>query len=145
MHNGPENFKKSRQKNSSNQMNQKSFPWNCISGSFKLFPSPKIDFWPFLKLEKMDFGKKKFRQIGSFHFTSFFLPWTFLNFLAHSVITHYIQNHINPIFNQLRLSKCLNAKVSNCVWQVFLKEREQFLWYAVQIIKYAFKIGGVRT
>ena len=27
---------------------------------FKVFPSSKIDFWPFLKLQKMDFGQKKF-------------------------------------------------------------------------------------
>ena len=25
---------------------------NCIFGSFKLFPTSKIDFWPFLKLQK---------------------------------------------------------------------------------------------
>ena len=25
--------------------------WNCIFGSFKLFPSLKIDIWPFLKLQ----------------------------------------------------------------------------------------------
>ena len=29
--------------------------------SFKLFPSSKIDFWPFFKLQKMDFGQKKFK------------------------------------------------------------------------------------
>ena len=27
---------------------------------FKLFPSSKIDFWPFLKLQKMEFGRKIF-------------------------------------------------------------------------------------
>ena len=56
MHIGPENLKLSRQKNSWNQINQKLFSWNCISGSFKLFPSSKIEFWPFLKLQKMEFG-----------------------------------------------------------------------------------------
>ena len=35
------------------------FSWNCIFGNFKLFPSSKIEFWPFLKLHKMDFGHKK--------------------------------------------------------------------------------------
>ena len=29
-------------------------------GSFKLFPSSKIDFWPFLKLQKMEYGQDKF-------------------------------------------------------------------------------------
>ena len=57
---GPENLKKSRQKNSWNQINQNVFTWNCISGSFKLFLSSKIDFWPFLKLQKMEFGQTKF-------------------------------------------------------------------------------------
>ena len=44
-HSRPENLKKSWQKNS----------WNCIFGSFKNFPSSKINFWPFLKYQKMDF------------------------------------------------------------------------------------------
>ena len=55
LHNGPENLKKSRQKNSWNQINQFFFSWNCISGSFKLFPSSKIDFLLFLKLQKLCF------------------------------------------------------------------------------------------
>ena len=54
-HSGPENSKKSSQKNSSNQKN---IPWNYIFGSFKLFPSSKIDFWPFLTLQKMEFRQK---------------------------------------------------------------------------------------
>ena len=37
----------------------KSISRNCILGSFKLFPSSKIDFWPFLKCQKMEFGQKK--------------------------------------------------------------------------------------
>ena len=32
---------------------------NCIFDSFKLFPRSKIDFWPFLKLQKMHFVQKK--------------------------------------------------------------------------------------
>ena len=38
-----------------------------------------------MKLQKMEFGPKIFREIGLFDFTSFFLDWTFLNILAHSV------------------------------------------------------------
>ena len=49
LHSGPEKLKKSRQKNL----------WNCIFSSFKLFPSSKIDFWPFLKLQKIEFWQKK--------------------------------------------------------------------------------------
>ena len=47
-------------------------------------PSSKIDFWPFLKLQKMEFGKKKFREINLFDLMSF-LAGTFSNFLAHCV------------------------------------------------------------
>ena len=47
------------------------FSWNCI------FPNSKVDFWPFLKLQKMEFGLKKifFREIDLFDFTNF-LDWT---------------------------------------------------------------------
>ena len=43
--------------------------WICIFSSFKLFPSSKIDFWPFLKLQNMEFGIKNFswNLIISFH------------------------------------------------------------------------------
>ena len=50
--------------------------------SFKLFPCSKIGFWPFLKWQKMDFGKKKFFvEIDLFDFTSFF-GLDFFKFLA---------------------------------------------------------------
>ena len=51
--------------------NQNFFSWNCIFWSFKLFPSSKMDFWPFLKLQKMEFGKK-ICEINLFDFTRFF-------------------------------------------------------------------------
>ena len=62
---------------------------------FKLFPSLKIDFWPFLKLQKNGFWSKKifFREIDLFDFTSFFFgPGLFLNFLANCEVgkTKYI-------------------------------------------------------
>ena len=47
-------------------------PWNCIFGSFKLFPSSKIDFWSFLKLQNVELAQKNFREIDLFDFTSFF-------------------------------------------------------------------------
>ena len=37
-------------------------------GSFNLFPSSKIDFWSFLKLQKMEFGQKKFVKLIYFQF-----------------------------------------------------------------------------
>ena len=45
-----------------------------------LSPSPKIDFWPFLKWQKMELQVKKIiRKIDLFDFTSFF-ALDFLNF-----------------------------------------------------------------
>ena len=35
---------------------KKIFSSNCIFGIFKLFPTSKIDFWPFLKLQNIEFG-----------------------------------------------------------------------------------------
>ena len=44
---------------------------------FKLFPCSKIDFWPFLKLQKMEFGQKKICEIDLFDVTGFFRPGLF--------------------------------------------------------------------
>ena len=38
---------------------QKKF-WNCIFSSFKKNPSSKIDIWPFLKWQNMEFGQNNF-------------------------------------------------------------------------------------
>ena len=45
--------------------------------SFQVFPSSKIEFWPFLTLQKMDFGQKIFCEIDLFDFTIFFWPGLF--------------------------------------------------------------------
>ena len=66
----------------------KKFTSNCIFGSFKLFYSSKMDFWPFLKLEKMEFGQKQICEIDLFDFTSF-LAWTFLNFLSQYISMYF--------------------------------------------------------
>ena len=63
--------KKSRQKNSWNQINN-FFSWNCIFGYLKLFPSSKIHIWPFLKLQKMEFGLNKFSWNRFIWFHEFF-------------------------------------------------------------------------
>ena len=65
-HSGPENLKKSRQKTRE----------IAFLAVLIFFPSSKIDFWPFLKLQKMEFSTKKFREIDLFDFTSF-LAWIF--------------------------------------------------------------------
>ena len=57
---------------------------------FKLFPSSKVDFWPFLKLQKMEFGQKKFfREIDSVDFTSFF-GLDFFKFYAPEIALFYV-------------------------------------------------------
>ena len=60
-----------------------SFSWNQIAflAVLNIFPVQKIDFWPFLKLQKMEFGQKKFSEIDLFGFTSFFCLDFFLFFL----------------------------------------------------------------
>ena len=83
MHSGPENLKKSRQKFVKSDKSM-IFLWNCIFGSFKLFPSSKIDFWPILKLQKkMDLEVKNFFVKLIYLISRVFLAWTFLNILAH--------------------------------------------------------------
>ena len=37
------------------------------------FPVQKLIFWPVLKLQKMDFGQRKFHEIDLFDFTRIFL------------------------------------------------------------------------
>ena len=68
-------LKKVQTKNSWNQINREITFW-------ALFPSPKVDFWPFLKLQKIEFGQKKFSWNWFIWFHKFFLAWTFLIFLA---------------------------------------------------------------
>ena len=46
---------------------------NCILvWSFKLFPSSKIDVWPFLKSQKMEFAQKNYLWNWYFWFHEFF-------------------------------------------------------------------------
>ena len=59
------------------------FSWNCIFCSLKVFPSSKIDFWAFLKLQKMEFGGNIFFVKLIYLISRVFLAWTFFNFLAY--------------------------------------------------------------
>ena len=70
-HCGPEKLKKSRHKNSWNQINQ-FFSWNCILAVLNFFHSSKIDFWPFLKLQEMKFGQKNYLWNWFIWFHEFF-------------------------------------------------------------------------
>ena len=54
------------------------------------FPVQKNDFWPFLKLQKKDFGLKKFRRIDLFDSTSFF-GLDFFKFTARVLLTIVLQ------------------------------------------------------
>ena len=80
-HSRPENLRKSRQKKLVKSIY---FSCNCISDGYKLFPSSKIDFWSFLKLQKMEFGQKNFVKL-IYLISRVFFAWTFLNFLARCV------------------------------------------------------------
>ena len=57
LHSGPENFKKTRQKNSWNQINQNIFSWNCIFG---VFPQFKIWFLAIFEIAKNGIWSTKF-------------------------------------------------------------------------------------
>ena len=51
----------SRQKKLVKSNKSKTFSWNAFLALLKkLFSSSKIDFWPFLKLQKMEFGQNIF-------------------------------------------------------------------------------------
>ena len=73
----PVNLKKSSKKTHASNKSDYFFSLNCTFGSFKLFPSTKIDSWPFLKLQKKEFGQEKFREIDLFDFPEFFWPGLF--------------------------------------------------------------------
>ena len=49
---------------------QRHLEMNCKIRKKGSFPSSKMDFWPFLKLHKMEFGQKKFMKL--IYLTSFF-------------------------------------------------------------------------
>ena len=42
-----------------------------------IFPNSKIDFWPFLKLQLMEFSEKKIVKLICLITRGFFLAWTF--------------------------------------------------------------------
>ena len=61
MHSEPENLKKV-QANKKLVKTNKSFFFREIAflAVLNFFPVQKFDFWPFLNLQKMEFGQKKF-------------------------------------------------------------------------------------
>ena len=58
---------------------------------FSLFPSSKIDFWPFFEIAKNGIWSKKFHDIDVFDFMSFF--WTGLLLILWPTMCEY-QNMI---------------------------------------------------
>ena len=83
-------------KNSWNQINN-FFSWNCIFCSFKLFSSWKINFWPFLKLQKMEFGQKENFMKLFYLISRVFWPGLFFNFLAHCGLIP-LNTHLHKIY-----------------------------------------------
>ena len=66
----------------------------CEIAFLVVFPSSKIDFWPFLKME---FGLKNIREINLFDFMSFF-GLDSLNFLTHCDEVTHLMSLYAPLF-----------------------------------------------
>ena len=64
-----------------------------------------MDFWPYLNLQKMDFGKKKIREIDLFDFTSFFV----LNYFKFSGLLCLVSHVVTIISSYDRLTSGLLA------------------------------------
>ena len=83
------------------------FLWKIFN--FKLFPSSKIDFWPFLKWQKMELNYLISRL--------FWAAWTFSNFLA-----HYDSKWIKKIlvvsltFGSADKACCLTSQIISSLW-----------------------------
>ena len=75
------------------------FSLNCISGSFKLFSSSKIDFWPFLKLQKNGIWPKKNLWNWFIWFHEFFYL-DFFKFSGSLCVTHiyYLWKKLKRLF-----------------------------------------------
>ena len=87
------------------------FLFNCIFGNFKLFPSSKNEFWPFLKLQKMDFGQKIFVKL-IYLISRFFLAWTF-NFSGPLWnLTHFFENFNGIFFQSCQCRRILESRSS---------------------------------
>ena len=91
--------KKSKQKKIVKSNNSIFSPWNCIFGSFKLFPTSKIDFWPFLKLQKNAIWSKKNSWNWFIWFHEFIWLGLFFNFLAHCAWKRQQINFSRQIFS----------------------------------------------
>ena len=55
-HSGPKNLKNTRE----NKYINKKYSEIAFLAVVNFFPTSKIDFWPFLKLQKMEFGQKNY-------------------------------------------------------------------------------------
>ena len=87
----------------------------------------KLHFWPFLKLQNMEFGQNKFLEIDLFDFMSF-LAWTFFNFLAHFALWAIIQKSCN-LGKSLKLPKIqFDVKIYLFIWF------QEFIWPGLFLI-----------
>jgi len=93
---GPENIKKFREKKLV-KLNKSKIFFREIKflAVLNFFPTSKIDFWSFLKLQKIEFGQKQIRVIDLFDFMSFvgiIFP-TFLQFFQQCPNFHLINEN----------------------------------------------------
>ena len=65
------------------------FSWNCISVSFKPFPSSKLIFGHFRNRKKWNLAKKIFFMKLICLISRVFLVWTFFNFLARCALINF--------------------------------------------------------
>ena len=116
-------LKKSRQKNSWNQINQ--------------FFFVKLHFWPFLKLQKMEFGQKKIFFLKLNYLISWvFLAWTFSKFLAPTVnYKMHLGNFGAPHIHTMLKNSC-SAKLHTTF--LTLQTLYLFFYVFVQILIYSF-------
>ena len=70
-----------------------------------------MDFWPFLKLQKMESGRKKFHEID-YLISRVFLAWTFLNFLAHCGLFVILNPSISQyVLNTMKIKMLLFVSI----------------------------------
>ena len=118
-HSGPENLKKSKPKNSWNQINQFFSREIAFLADLNFFPVQKLIFGHFWICKKWNLVKKIIREIDWFDFTSF-LAWTFLNFLAHCGCDPLWKVIENSPYNREKGMKKLLLKLIYLISRVFL-------------------------
>ena len=130
-----------------NQMNKGFFMWNCISANFNLIPSSKIDFWPFLNLQKMDLWQKKISWNWFIWFHEFYGPGPFSNFWPDSIFSNF-KNGQKSIFElgiSLKLPKIQFHEKKFLISRVYLYGLFKIFWPSVVQITKTRTFWGIIT